>query len=85
MDPQSRNLGQLATALESACLNTPLNTFRNLIGSLPARFAAVRSAKDVLGHQSPGVSEGIPVLVENKRDAEKEGLRYTPTGLCSPL
>ncbi|GBM02423.1 hypothetical protein AVEN_76475-1 [Araneus ventricosus] len=36
MDPQPRNLAQLATALESAWLNIPLNTFRNLIDSLPA-------------------------------------------------
>ncbi|GBN52542.1 hypothetical protein AVEN_185532-1 [Araneus ventricosus] len=45
MDPQPRNLAQLATALESAWLNIPVNTFRNLIGSLPARLAAVLSAK----------------------------------------
>ncbi|GBM11168.1 hypothetical protein AVEN_133905-1 [Araneus ventricosus] len=45
MDPQPRNLAQLATALESAWLNIPVNTFRNLIDSLPARLAAVRSAK----------------------------------------
>ncbi|GBN27246.1 hypothetical protein AVEN_234878-1 [Araneus ventricosus] len=45
MDPQPRNLAQLATALESAWLNVPVNTFRNLIDSLPARLAAVRSAK----------------------------------------
>ncbi|GBM93554.1 hypothetical protein AVEN_153783-1 [Araneus ventricosus] len=45
MDPQPRNLAQLATALESAWLNIPVNTFRNLIDSLPALLAAVRSAK----------------------------------------
>ncbi|GBN92122.1 hypothetical protein AVEN_80942-1 [Araneus ventricosus] len=45
MDPQPRNLAQLATALESAWLNIPVNTFRNLIDSLPARLAAVRFAK----------------------------------------
>ncbi|GBM97248.1 hypothetical protein AVEN_254932-1 [Araneus ventricosus] len=45
MGPQPRNLAQLATALESAWLNIPVNTFRNLIDSLPARLAAVRSAK----------------------------------------
>ncbi|KAH7960332.1 hypothetical protein HPB49_018729 [Dermacentor silvarum] len=47
MDPQPRNLAQLATALESAWLNIPVNTFRNLIDSVPARrdLAAVRSAK----------------------------------------
>ncbi|GBM78043.1 hypothetical protein AVEN_44573-1 [Araneus ventricosus] len=45
MDPQPHNLAQLATALESAWLNIPVNTFRNLIDSLPARLAAVRSAK----------------------------------------
>ncbi|GBN00451.1 hypothetical protein AVEN_85519-1 [Araneus ventricosus] len=45
MDPQPRNLAQLATALESAWLNIPVNTFRNLIDSLPARLAAVRSAE----------------------------------------
>ncbi|GBN66177.1 hypothetical protein AVEN_177704-1 [Araneus ventricosus] len=45
MDPQPRNLARLATALESAWLNIPVNTFRNLIDSLPARLAAVRSAK----------------------------------------
>ncbi|GBL92579.1 hypothetical protein AVEN_83887-1 [Araneus ventricosus] len=45
MDPQPRNLAQLATALESAWLNIPVNSFRNLIDSLPARLAAVRSAK----------------------------------------
>ncbi|GBM46676.1 hypothetical protein AVEN_261055-1 [Araneus ventricosus] len=45
-DPQPRNLAQLA--LESAWLNIPVNTFRNLIDSLPARLAAVRSAKVVI-------------------------------------
>ncbi|GFV06459.1 uncharacterized protein TNCV_2947821 [Trichonephila clavipes] len=45
MDPQPRNLAQLATALESAWLNIPENTFRDLSDSLPARLAAVRSAK----------------------------------------
>ncbi|GFX52241.1 hypothetical protein TNCV_4800981 [Trichonephila clavipes] len=46
MDP-----AQLATALESAWLNIPVNTFRNLIDSLPARLAAVRSSKDFLDGQ----------------------------------
>ncbi|GBN83879.1 hypothetical protein AVEN_267936-1 [Araneus ventricosus] len=45
MDPQPRNLAQLATALESAWLNIPVNTFRNPIDSLPACLAVVRSAK----------------------------------------
>ncbi|GBO39347.1 hypothetical protein AVEN_237552-1 [Araneus ventricosus] len=45
MDPQPCNLAQLVTALESAWLNIPVNTFRSLIDSLPARLAAVRSAK----------------------------------------
>ncbi|GFU72666.1 transposable element Tcb1 transposase [Trichonephila clavipes] len=45
MDPQPRNLAQLATALESAWLNMPENTFRDLSDSLPTRLAAVRSAK----------------------------------------
>ncbi|GFU20237.1 homeotic protein female sterile [Trichonephila clavipes] len=45
MDPQPPNLAQLATALESAWLNIPENTFRDLSDSLPARLAAVRSAK----------------------------------------
>ncbi|GBN63347.1 hypothetical protein AVEN_136055-1 [Araneus ventricosus] len=45
MDPQPHNLAQLATALESVWLNIPVNTFRNLIDSLPARLAVVRSAK----------------------------------------
>ncbi|GBL83845.1 hypothetical protein AVEN_139613-1 [Araneus ventricosus] len=45
MDPQPRNLAQMATALESAWLNIPVNTIRNLIDSLPVRLAAVRSAK----------------------------------------
>ncbi|GFW32878.1 transposable element Tcb1 transposase [Trichonephila clavipes] len=46
MDPQPRNLAQLATALESAWLNIPENTFRDQSDSLPARLAAVRSAKE---------------------------------------
>ncbi|GFU56770.1 transposable element Tcb1 transposase [Trichonephila clavipes] len=45
MDPQPRYLTQLATALESAWLNIPENPFRDLSDSLPARLAAVRSAK----------------------------------------
>ncbi|GFV03193.1 transposable element Tcb1 transposase [Trichonephila clavipes] len=49
MDPQPRNLAQLATALESAWLNIPENTFRDLSDSLPARLAAVRSAKASVG------------------------------------
>ncbi|GFW26870.1 hypothetical protein TNCV_1377131 [Trichonephila clavipes] len=46
MDPQPRNLAQLATALESAWLNIPENSFRDLSDSLPARLAAVHSAKE---------------------------------------
>ncbi|GFW29417.1 transposable element Tcb1 transposase [Trichonephila clavipes] len=45
IDPQPRNLAQLATALESAWLNIPENTFRDLSDSIPARLAAVHSAK----------------------------------------
>ncbi|GFV31992.1 transposable element Tcb1 transposase [Trichonephila clavipes] len=45
MDPQPRNLAQLATALESAWLNIPENTFRDLSDSLPAGLAAVHSGK----------------------------------------
>ncbi|GFV08956.1 transposable element Tcb1 transposase [Trichonephila clavipes] len=45
MDPQPRNLAQLATVLELAWLNIPENAFRNLSDSLPARLAAVHSAK----------------------------------------
>ncbi|GFX81619.1 transposable element Tcb1 transposase [Trichonephila clavipes] len=45
MDPQPRNLAQLATALESTWLNIPENTFRDLSDSLPTRLAAVRTAK----------------------------------------
>ncbi|GFX65517.1 uncharacterized protein TNCV_4735621 [Trichonephila clavipes] len=45
MDPHPSNLAQLATVLESAWLNLPVNTFRNLIDSLPTRLAAVRSVK----------------------------------------
>ncbi|GFX41209.1 transposable element Tcb1 transposase [Trichonephila clavipes] len=45
MDPKPRYLAQLATALESAWLNIPENTFRDLSDSLPARLAAVHSAK----------------------------------------
>ncbi|KFM83329.1 Transposable element Tcb1 transposase, partial [Stegodyphus mimosarum] len=52
MDPQPRNLAQLATALESAWLNIPENTFRDLCDSLPARLAAVRSAKGYHPHCS---------------------------------
>ncbi|GFV86048.1 DDE_3 domain-containing protein [Trichonephila clavipes] len=45
MDPHPRNLAQLATALESAWLNIPVNTFKNLIHSLSVGLAAVRSVK----------------------------------------
>ncbi|GFX81749.1 transposable element Tcb1 transposase [Trichonephila clavipes] len=44
MDPHLRNLGQLAMALK-AWLNIPVNTFGNLIGSLPPLLTAVCSAK----------------------------------------
>ncbi|GFW55961.1 transposable element Tcb1 transposase [Trichonephila clavipes] len=50
MDPQTRNLAQLAMGLESAWLNIPENTFRNLSDSLPARLAVVRSAKETPLH-----------------------------------
>ncbi|KFM67651.1 Transposable element Tcb1 transposase, partial [Stegodyphus mimosarum] len=58
MDPQPRNLAQLATALESAWLNIPENTFRDLCDSLPARLAAVRSAKGLRqgGFSSPNTA-----------------------------
>ncbi|GFT26791.1 transposable element Tcb1 transposase [Trichonephila clavipes] len=49
MDPQPRNLAQLATALESAWLNIPENTFRDLSDSLPAHLAAVRSVRKIKG------------------------------------
>ncbi|KFM75978.1 Transposable element Tcb1 transposase, partial [Stegodyphus mimosarum] len=55
MDPQPRNLAQLATALESAWLNIPENTFRDLCDSLPARLAAVRSAKGFEGNSKPQI------------------------------
>ncbi|KAL1434046.1 hypothetical protein MTO96_012040 [Rhipicephalus appendiculatus] len=42
-----RNLSQLATSLESARLKNPVNTFKNITDSLPARLAAARSAKGV--------------------------------------
>lgn len=45
MDTQLRNLAQLAMELELASLNIPVNTFKNLINSLLARFAEVRPAK----------------------------------------
>ncbi|GFW71051.1 DDE_3 domain-containing protein [Trichonephila clavipes] len=45
MDPHSRNLVQLAKAMESVWLNIPGNIFTNLIDSLAARLAAVYSAK----------------------------------------
>ncbi|GFV34568.1 transposable element Tcb1 transposase [Trichonephila clavipes] len=45
LDPHPRNLAQLATALKFTWPNIPVNTFRNLINSFPARLAAVRSAK----------------------------------------
>ncbi|GFW67837.1 transposable element Tcb1 transposase [Trichonephila clavipes] len=45
MDPHQRNLAPLATALETAWLNIPVNTFRNLIDSLPTCLAAVRPVK----------------------------------------
>lgn len=45
MDPQPRNLAQLATTLESAWLHIPVSTFQNLTDSLPTRLAAVRAAK----------------------------------------
>ncbi|GFS59245.1 DDE_3 domain-containing protein [Trichonephila clavipes] len=38
MDHLPRNLAQLATAMEFAWLNIPVNTFRNLINSLLARL-----------------------------------------------
>ncbi|GFV62084.1 uncharacterized protein TNCV_4108871 [Trichonephila clavipes] len=44
-DSYSRNLVQLATALEPTWFNIPVNTFRNLIDCFLARLAAVRSAK----------------------------------------
>lgn len=45
MDPQPRNLQQLATELESAWLRIPVSTIQHLIDSLPARLAAVRAAR----------------------------------------
>ncbi|KFM75893.1 Transposable element Tcb1 transposase, partial [Stegodyphus mimosarum] len=63
MDPQPRNLAQLATALESAWLNIPENTFRDLCDSLPARLAAVRSAKATISHDDDSYEcEGFQIL-----------------------
>ena len=45
MDPQPRNLAQLANSLESAWLNGSMNTFKNLIYSIHVRFAVVHSRK----------------------------------------
>ena len=45
MDPYPCNLEQLTTVLELAWLNIPVNSFRNLIDSLPVYLAAVCSAK----------------------------------------
>ncbi|GFW53695.1 probable phosphoenolpyruvate synthase [Trichonephila clavipes] len=59
MDPQPRNLAQLATALELAWLNIPENTFRDLSDSLPARLAEVRSAKGQQYELCGNISEPI--------------------------
>ncbi|GFW72517.1 transposable element Tcb1 transposase [Trichonephila clavipes] len=67
MDPQPRNLAQLATALESAWLNIPENTFRDLSDSLPARLAAVRSAKEDCGFQMLNDNE-IETSVQEESD-----------------
>ncbi|GFV56346.1 transposable element Tcb1 transposase [Trichonephila clavipes] len=45
MNPHWSNPAQLAMTLESAWLNIPVNTFRDLIDFFPARLAAVRYAK----------------------------------------
>ncbi|GBL90185.1 hypothetical protein AVEN_130310-1 [Araneus ventricosus] len=73
MDPQPRNLAQLATALESAWLNIPVNTFRNLIDSLPARLAAVRSAKgaDQVSNRESSFTETVRIsriIFSNEKD-----------------
>ncbi|GIY30474.1 hypothetical protein CDAR_120121 [Caerostris darwini] len=67
MDPQPRNLAQLAMALESAWLNISVNTFRNLIDSLSARLASVRSAEGVLMHERYLVSETSTSKVSKSR------------------
>ncbi|GFW81797.1 DDE_3 domain-containing protein [Trichonephila clavipes] len=48
IDPHPRNLAQLPTAVESAGLNIPVNTFGNLIDSLPVLLAAVYFARKVV-------------------------------------
>ncbi|GFY00536.1 transposable element Tcb1 transposase [Trichonephila clavipes] len=72
MDPQPRNLAQLATALESAWLNIPENTFRDLSDSLPARLAAVRSAKE-------GYIGRYTQPLQNT-DGSSQSTRYTSKG-----
>ncbi|GFT93236.1 uncharacterized protein TNCV_2220021 [Trichonephila clavipes] len=75
MDPQPRNLAQLATALESAWLNIPENTFRDLSDSLPARLAAVRSAKDnehIFGGDQGYTPEIMEEILKTARDLELE-------------
>ncbi|GFV09088.1 uncharacterized protein TNCV_1834761 [Trichonephila clavipes] len=45
VNPHPLNVAKWVIALELAWLNIPVNTCKNLIGYLPARLAAVRSAK----------------------------------------
>ncbi|GFW37686.1 transposable element Tcb1 transposase [Trichonephila clavipes] len=76
MDPQPRNLAQLATALESAWLNIPENTFRDLSDSLPARLAAVRSAK------ATSLSRGPTVFAKPAVDEFNSVLFLAPAGMA---
>ncbi|GFX49932.1 hypothetical protein TNCV_1031821 [Trichonephila clavipes] len=75
MDPQPRNQAQLSTALESAWLNIPENTFRDLSDSLPARLAAVHSAK---AGRRPGLRRTCPVS-RNRFHSVLMTLLATPT------
>ncbi|GBN69216.1 hypothetical protein AVEN_252237-1 [Araneus ventricosus] len=72
MDTQPRNLVQLATALESVWLNILVSTFRNLIDSLPARLAAVRSAKVNNLYSEKITSEYLGLLIQ-RNEHKKQG------------
>ncbi|KFM68122.1 Transposable element Tcb1 transposase, partial [Stegodyphus mimosarum] len=79
MDPQPRNLAQLATALESAWLSIPENTFRDLCDSLPARLAAVRSAKGLLNKKRNDARYGL-ALLSTMKISEEENSKHFYTG-----
>ncbi|GFT84560.1 hypothetical protein TNCV_714141 [Trichonephila clavipes] len=81
MDPHTRNLAQLATSLASTWLNIPVNNFRNLIESLPARLADIRSVEGTVKKRDYTAAQLVNMLKALAKARRQRQIRINGKGL----